>query len=212
MKYKYVIWDWNGTLLDDVNAALASVNDILASRNMPSMDIIRYREIIGIPIKKFYEKAFDLKKENYDELLRLYNEGYLRHLPEYGLTEGVTEALEFFKNEDAIQLILSSSNNKQLKTNVSKYGITEYFDAILGDDGFLCPSKTERAKEYLKSHNEGKVLVLGDLEHDADMAKEIGADCILLSTGHDNRERLLSTGAFVADSIKEITDYIQNIS
>ncbi len=46
MKYKYVIWDWNGTLLDDVGAALASVNDMLALRGKEPIDLVRYRECI----------------------------------------------------------------------------------------------------------------------------------------------------------------------
>ncbi len=43
MDYKYIIWDWNGTLLCDVSASLRSVNDMLRRRNMPEMDIERYR-------------------------------------------------------------------------------------------------------------------------------------------------------------------------
>ena len=208
MKYKYIIWDWNGTLLNDVGAALDSVNDMLKARNMPPMDIVRYKEIIGVPIRKFYEKCFDLEKEDYNEILKQWNKGYLRHLPEHNLTEGVTEMLEYFKKEGCTQLIVSSSNKEQLIANVSKYNIADYFDAILGADGYLAESKVQQAINYLQSKEKGNALVIGDLEHDAQMAEEIGADCILLSTGHEKLERLKNSGYPVIDKITEIKNYI----
>ena len=212
IKYKYIMWDWNGTLLNDVGASLSSVNDMLAKRNMPPMDIERYKDIIGVPIRGFYEKAFDLSKENYDEILRDYNEGYLRHLPEHGLTDGVPEMLEFFKNEGCTQLIISSSNNEQLTTNVKKFGVYDYFDAVLGAEGYKAESKIERAVNYLKNHEEGRVLVIGDLVHDWEMADEIGADCVLVTSGHEKLERMLQSGAIITDNLTEIKEYCQGNS
>lgn len=204
MEYKYIIWDWNGTLLDDAEAAMASVNDMLSERNMPPLDMKRYRECIGVPIIKFYEKVFDLENEDYEEILKSYNEGYLRHLETTTLSEGAKDALEYFKENGCTQLIVSSSNNDQLTANIKKYGIYDYFDTILGASDYLATSKIERAIKYLEKHCDGKALVIGDLIHDAEMAKEIGADCILLSTGHEMRERLDKSGERIIDSLKEI--------
>ena len=208
IKYKYIIWDWNGTLLNDVNASLDAVNDMLEERRMPPIDMARYKEIIGVPIRKFYERCFDLEKEDYNEILRQFNEGYLRHLTEYGLTEGVNDMLEYFKERKCRQIIVSSSNNSILKTNVAKYGIEDYFDAVLGSEGYLAESKVERAVDYIKRNGEGKSLVIGDLEHDAEMADAIGADCILITTGHDKKERLIESGATVIDRIIDIKRYV----
>ncbi len=204
MDYKYIIWDWNGTLLDDADAAMSSVNDMLKERNMPPIDMKRYRECIGVPIIRFYEKVFDLENEDYGEILKSYNEGYLRHLENTTLSQGAEEALEYFKSNGCTQIIVSSSNYEQLTANIHKYGIYEYFDAILGASDYLATSKIERAIKYLEKHCDGKALVIGDLVHDAEMAKEIGADCILLSTGHEMRERLEKTGLRIIDSLKEI--------
>ena len=201
MKYGTIIWDWNGTLLNDVGAAMASVNDMLVSRGMKTIDIVRYKECISVPIIGFYEKVFDLEKEDYNEILRQYNEGYLRHLGECGLSDGVREALEYFRNENCIQIIVSSSNNAQLTENVEKYGIAEYFDAVLGAENYLAESKIGRAEKFLKEHGKGRVLVIGDLEHDAEMAEALGADCVLLTTGHEKPERLADSGAEVIDTL-----------
>lgn len=206
MNYDCVIWDWNGTLLDDVSASLRSVNDMLIRRGMEKIDIDRYRECIGIPIKVFYEQVFDLEKEDYKKLLEEYNEGYLEHLRHCGLSRGSRQALDYFKKIGAAQVIISSSNSLQLTENVKKYGITGYFEAILGSENYLAESKIDRAKRFIDSHNIRCPLVIGDLEHDCMLAREINADCFLLKTGHEKPERLVKSGAVLIDSLAEMTE------
>lgn len=206
IKYTHIIWDWNGTLLDDISASLASVNDMLERRKMSPIDIVRYRECISVPIRGFYEKVFDLDKEDYSAILREYNEGYLYHLKNCGLSEGAEELLGLFEKAGAKQIIVSSSNNEQLTANVKRYGIWKKFDAVLGAADYMATSKIERAVAYLEKENakKGEVLVIGDLIHDEEMANKIGSDCILLSSGHEQRERLYSSGAKIIDSLSEL--------
>lgn len=184
---------------------------MLAIRNMPPIDIDRYRECIGTPIRGFYEKVFDLENEDYSEILRQYNEGYLYHLRNCGLTEGTAQALDFFEKNGAKQIIVSSSNNAQLCENVKKYGVWERFDAVLGAADFMAASKIERAVDYLEKEGaeRGEVLVIGDLEHDAEMAKEIGADCVLLSSGHEKRERVYAAGVPVINDFYELIELVK---
>ena len=204
-KYTHVIWDWNGTLLNDISASLASVNDMLALRGMPSMDVDYYRECICVPIIGFYEKAFDMENEDYEVIIKQYNEGYLKHLDECNLTDGVVEVIDYFEKNGVKQAVISSSNNDLLIKNVTKYGIFDRFDAVLGADDFYAGSKIERAENYLKNSGENcRVLVIGDLEHDADMAQKLGADCVLLTSGHENRERLYAAKATVISDIREL--------
>ena len=171
-------------MLDDISASLASVNDMLERRKIPPIDIVRYRECISVPIKGFYEKVFDLEKEDYPAVLREYNEGYLYHLKDCGLSEGAEELLGLFEKAGAKQIIVSSSNNEQLAANVKKYGIWEFFDAVLGAADYMATSKIERAVAYLDN--------------------KIGADCILLSSGHEHRERLYSSETKIIDSLTEL--------
>ncbi len=208
MDYKYIIWDWNGTLLNDVSASLASVNDMLLKRSMPVLDIDAYRDCIGVPIEKFYRRVFDLDKENYSDILAEYNEGYLAHLKDCSLTSGSEELLMRFKESGCRQVIVSSSNNDQLVSNVKKYGVYSYFDKILGSADYYAQSKIERAVSYLENSEPGKALVIGDLEHDGEMASKLGADCFLITSGHEKRERLLNSGAKIFDTMSEIEAYL----
>ena len=206
MIYDYIIWDWNGTLLNDVGSSLASVNDMLALRNKEPIDINTYRDAIGVPIIKFYEKFFDLENEDYNTIIKQYNDGYMKHLSSFNLSDGAETVLEHFKSNGCTQIIVSSSNNKQLTENVKKYGIYQYFESILGAEDFMANSKIERAETFLKNHGKGSSLVIGDLEHDAELAAAIGADCALLTTGHDSISRLKKSGARIIDSLLELID------
>lgn len=211
LKYTHIIWDWNGTLLDDIGASLASVNDMLAKRGEPPMDKNRYKECMGTPIIRFYEQVFDLSKEDYASILAEYNAGYMYHLADCSLTNGAVEAIEKFADAGIHQAIVSSSNNAQLCQNAQKYGVYDKFEAVLGAADFKADSKIERARLYLaQSAEKGDVLVVGDLEHDAEMAAEIGADCVLLTSGHEHPERLKRSGAVIFDKIEELILFVEN--
>ncbi len=211
MKYTHIIWDWNGTLLNDIGASLASVNDMLSMRGMPHINNVYYKECIGVPIIKFYEKVFDLGKEDYSLIIKQYNEGYLRHLADCSLTDGAAEALEYFKKCGARQVIVSSSNNAQLCRNAEKYGVIGYFDALRGSQDFYAGSKIERAADYLQKSGakRGEVLVVGDLEHDAEMAAELGADCVLLTSGHEHPERLKNAKVPLIGNLFELISFVE---
>ncbi|MBQ2847405.1 MAG: HAD family hydrolase [Clostridia bacterium] len=202
-KYTHIIWDWNGTLLNDISASLSSVNDMLDLRGMPHINIDYYKECIGVPIRKFYDKVFDMDKEDYSVIIKQYNEGYLKHLEACGLTAGAREAIDYFNSCGMHQAVVSSSNNNQLCMNIKKYGLDGCFDAVLGSADFYAGSKIDRARNYLEeTGGKGeKTLVIGDLEHDAEMAAELGADCVLLTSGHEHISRLRNTKAALIDDL-----------
>lgn len=210
MRYTHIIWDWNGTLLNDVSASLASINDMLKIREMPPIDIDIYRESIGVPIRKFYERVFDMEKEDYSIIINQYNNGYLKHLEACKLTDGAIEAIEYIRKNGSRQAVVSSSNNEQLCENIKKYGLDGCFEAVLGSADFYAGSKIDRAKAYLKKSGakSENVLVVGDLEHDAEMAEELGADCVLITSGHEHISRLEQTEAKLVDNLFELLDYI----
>ena len=206
LKYTHVIWDWNGTLLDDVGAALKSVNAMLERRGKQPINLAQYHDYLDIPIKKFYENIFDLEKDDYSEILKEYNDGYESQMYEISLAHGERETLNRIREAGVRQLIVSSCEQNQLNYYLKHFDLEHYFDAVLGSEDFFAGSKVQRAKNYLKSENidPAMVLVVGDLVHDYEMARNIGADCVLVSIGHHSEKRLRESGAKVADSISQI--------
>ena len=67
-QYKHIIWDWNGTLLNDGWLFVDIMNSILRQRKMDTITLEKYRNIFGFPIKDYYIKlGFDLEKESFEE-------------------------------------------------------------------------------------------------------------------------------------------------
>lgn len=207
-KYLLVIWDWNGTLLDDVGAAFKSVNTMLERRGKEPIDMPQYHHYIDVPIRGFYENIFDLTRENYSDILKEYNDEYKAQMSEIMLAQGAIEVLSHLRDVGVRQAIVSSSEQKQLRHSVKHFELDEYFDAVLGAQDFFADSKLERAKQYIvhNSFEPSRVLVVGDLLQDCEMAQSVGADCVLLSRGHNSKQKLRDSGAAVIDEISLVLD------
>ena len=69
MKPSLVLWDWNGTLLDDVALCVDALNRLLRIYHYPQQySLAQYREIFGFPIEDYYIRAgFDFSKNSYKE-------------------------------------------------------------------------------------------------------------------------------------------------
>jgi len=62
-----IIWDWNGTLLNDVDICVESINILLSERGHKPLSKSLYREIFTFPVKAYYELAgFDFTNESFD--------------------------------------------------------------------------------------------------------------------------------------------------
>ena len=78
--YKTIIWDWNGTLLNDLDLSVDSVNILLKERNLPTLTVEKYKDIFGFPVIDYYVKAgFDFEKEPFEipakQYVKLYAAG-----------------------------------------------------------------------------------------------------------------------------------------
>ncbi len=117
---------------------------------------------------------------------------------------GILEAVEHFKVLGLPQTIISMSEVEIMKRQIASFGITGYFDEILGLDNNLAHSKLELAREWKERVKPRKVLMLGDTTHDIETAKVLGADCILIAGGHQSKECLLQCGVPVIDSAAQL--------
>lgn len=73
-----IIWDWNGTLLDDLDMCVSIINDLLKNRKMPLLDHYSYKEAFAFPVEKYYRTiGFDFEKEDFSvpagEFIDLYD-------------------------------------------------------------------------------------------------------------------------------------------
>ena len=192
MRYTDVIWDFNGTILDDVAAGIASVNKMLSDRSLPTIkDKEHYRKIFRFPIIEYYRSlGFDFDAEPYSVLAPIWVAEYLKNSKSSPIRAGFIEAFEFFKQNGARQYVLSATELNMLKAQLAELGIAKLFDGVYGLDNIHAHSKTELAVEWRREHPDAKILFIGDTEHDHDTAVAMGADCALVCGGHQERAKL----------------------
>ena len=206
MKYTHILWDFNGTLINDVAAGIRSVNIMLEKRNMPTVDDMDYYySVFRFPIKDYYASlGFDYSKEPYEELAVEWVNNYKEVVKTAQLQKGVREALEYFSGLGLKQNVFSMSELNMLCGQLGSLGILDFFDEIWGLDNIHAASKLDLAKSWREAHPDAHPLLIGDTTHDFEASVPLEADCILVAGGHQSEKALRDSGAKVVKSAYEL--------
>lgn len=209
--YSYVFWDWNGTLFDDAHATCEAVNAMLVKRGINPISLERYREIVEVPIINFYKKVMDVSKETMEGLSEEFHFHWAEHLAYDPLAENAVEVLSELSNLGIKQYIFSSSRNELIEPFLEKFGISKHFEKVLGAPDCYVGSKIERTRDFIEKNNidKSRIIFIGDMVHDFEVASAIGGDCILIDHGHQSKESLEATGNTVVSSLGELLSYIK---
>ena len=208
-KYQHVIWDWNGTLIDDMPLSLSVVNDMLACRNMKTINEQQYVTLFEHPVTEFYEAiGFNLDVIPFEQLTKEFGSGYATGCGSCGLQRGAVDALNTLKGRGLSQSILSASHRDPLEQNVKRYGVRNYFMELVGLDNYYAHSKIEQGISFLKRlpYDPQEVVLIGDTTHDFAVAQKLGCACLLVSHGHQSASRLATTGAAVFESLDSLLE------
>ena len=211
MKYTNIVWDFNGTLLNDIAAGIDAVNDMLFRRGLATIDSVeQYREMFCFPIIDYYAKVgFDFEKEDYytvlaPEWVALYMENY-KHST---LSPHAVQTLQALRDAGYAQTLLSATELEMLKGQLRELELDGYFCEVLGLDNIHAGSKVDRAIAWRAAHPDAKALFIGDTVHDWEVACAAGADCVLYSSGHQSRAQLEKCGCPIVDSLAELIDLL----
>lgn len=205
--YKTIIWDWNGTLLNDLELSLESVNILLEERGLPILSIERYKDIFGFPVIDYYVKAgFDFSKEPFEIPAKQYVKLYAAKAPDLKLFPDVIDVITFLKENNYRQIVLSAMKDDNLKLMIGNANITHYFDSVFGIKDNYAREKVSLGKEVVEklNLNPSECLMIGDTLHDAEVAEQCGFDCILYSGGHVSKQRLETKGRRIIERLSDI--------
>lgn len=210
-RYRHLIWDWNGTLLDDVQLCVEVVNEVLHRYNKPAITHESYLQVFDFPVKDFYLSiGFDFNVESFDEVADEYLSRYNGRLFECDLRPGAFEVLRICGDRVISQSILSAYNQKMLTAAIDYFKVGQFFAIQLGLGDFYSASKVENGKKLVAQLGAGphEILFVGDTVHDFEVAQALGTDCVLIADGHQDRARISSCGCPVIDSIEEVTNLL----
>lgn len=189
---KHIIWDWNGTLLDDLNTAVVAISKILARKNLPALTVERYRDIFGFPIKSYYEKlGLETGDDRMTTLSTEFHRNYDEEFNSCRLHSGVLSFLNEAKSMQLSQSILSAAQQEWLLKQLHHFGIRDYFDHVFGLTDFLAHSKLERGHQLIKQSgiDPALTIMIGDTDHDVEVARELGIDVVIYADGHQSSHR-----------------------
>jgi len=208
-KYSHILWDWNGTLIDDAWLGVAVMNEMLEKKKLPTITVEHYRAVFGFPVRDYYKQlGFSIEEDPvWEEVANDFIGGYHRRMHEVKLFPDVTATLTMLKERGLTQIILSAMEQNTLSRHVAALGIAQYFSIIQGIDDHYANGKehTAQAMGERLGVDPKRILFVGDSLHDIEAARRIGCDCCLCSRGHQSKERLLAAGVPVVDSFGELT-------
>lgn len=207
-RYDYVLWDWNGTLLDDLELNLFVENELLRRRGLyERADRDYYLAHFGFPIIDFYEAlGFDFSKENYADVADEYAALYASKLHESALFGDALPVLAALAEDGVRQAVISATEHDLLQRQVAAFGLAGRFDDVLGSENNLGRSKVAVAHDWLQNRQADprRTLFVGDTTHDFETARAIGCDCVLVCRGHNSRARLEATDCPVFDDLRGV--------
>ena len=211
MKFDYIIWDWNGTIVDDAWVFVDVMNFFLKKKGLPQTSLDDYKQNFCFPIQDYWRGlGFRFNDKDFDLLNKLFIEEYQKRIFLPKLQPGIVSLIQNISKLKKRQFILSASENSLLHKSVSFYKINYLFSDILGVDNLNAVGKIPLARALCKKNkiNLKKTLIIGDTEYDLDVAQSLGCMALLVSYGHTEYKRLLNLNVSLAQSVKEIEKFL----
>jgi len=194
MKYQNIIWDWNGTILNDVQLCVNIVNSIMDGHPAQTMSLEEYQDVFGFPVIDYYKRVgFEFEIESFNELATKFMHQYMNEIRRESLHIDAKEALQFFQKQKTTQYILSAAHKDDLQVLTQYFGVHSFFEEIEGLDNHKAASKVDVGKMLVSNYSFTKenTLMIGDTFHDYEVATAIGVDYILIAKGHQSRIQLV---------------------
>ena len=208
-----VIWDWNGTLLDDLDVSFFAINQVLSANGYPPIrDLDAYREVFCFPVSEYYRRVgFDFSRTPFEMLAKQFMDCYHPAAAHCALAPDALDTLRAVRELGVRQVLLSASLQSHLEMQVGRYPIRAFFDRLLGIGDIYAASKAQLAADFVAASSapaEG-FLFVGDTLHDLEVARGCGARCLLYCGGHQSRTVLASGGVPVVDRLSRLGELLR---
>ena len=209
---RHVVWDWNGTLLDDLPLVVEAVNVLMAERDLDPITARDYTEAYTRPVRVFYERLFGrgIDDEEWQRLDDVFHHAYDAALADHArLADGAREALAAVDRSGCTQSLLSMYRHDPLVALLDRFGLHDHFEHVQGltgpGGGRKLPHLEVHLDEMVHLHGDdpSSVLVVGDALDDADAANHLGCPAVLIASGSHPRAELEAAGVPVVDTLAE---------
>jgi phosphoglycolate phosphatase-like HAD superfamily hydrolase len=210
----HVVWDWNGTLFDDVEAVVDATSEIFAPYGLGPFGLEEFRAFYTRPIWVAYERLLNrtLEDGEWERLDGAWHDSYHRLMARCGLAADARSTIEVLTAAGHTQSLLSMWRHEQLVPTIARLGLADAFRRV---DGLRLPEQAGGHKaELLVRHLAGlgidavDVMLIGDSADDAMAARAVGARAVLYAGGVTARAALERLGVPV---VTRLTDAVAHI-
>jgi phosphoglycolate phosphatase-like HAD superfamily hydrolase len=212
----HLVWDWNGTLLHDIDAVIEATNASFAEIGLPRITLERYRELYCVPVPKFYERLMGRlpTDDEWEVMDEIFHRHYWTLAGTCGLAEGAAEILARWRYEGLTQSLCSLAPHDQLLPIIRTHGIEDHFIRVDGRTDGSHTGKSEQMARHLaaiEGVDPASVVVIGDAVDDAVAAAHVGARAVLYTGGSHSRTSLAVAGVPVVDSLAQAVEVAESL-
>ncbi|WP_328420757.1 HAD hydrolase-like protein [Micromonospora sp. NBC_00389] len=212
--HPHLVWDWNGTLLNDLSLVVAATNAVFASVGGPAVTSEEHRVRFRRPIAEYYAEVLGqaVDDDEFGRLDRIFHDAYRSGLTTCELAADARTAMASWTGS---QSLLSMWFHEELVPTVHTYGLTSHFTRV---DGLRATVGGGRKAESLQQHlaelgvDGTSVVLIGDSIDDADAALAVGGRAVLYTGGFTDRARLQASGHPVADTLTDAVTLAREVS
>lgn len=181
-----VCWDWNGTLLDDAEIARAVMNQVLQERHLPLLpDQTAYRRAFGFPIRSFYARL-GVTDGAFIAAADQYLTSFAGAVAQAPLQLDAKSTLGTIGTLGIKQVLISATLERILEQQMAPHALDGFFAQILGITDAYAASKADVVESWLRTsgHDPHRVLMVGDTNHDEEIADALGVNFLRFDNGH----------------------------
>jgi phosphoglycolate phosphatase-like HAD superfamily hydrolase len=206
----HIVWDWNGTLLDDLHVVIEAANVSLGRLGIGPIDEEDYRDHFTRPVRAFYDSLFGrpILDEEWEILNDTFHREYYARVGGASLTGDAHRALKVVEGRGWAQSLLSMSPQEWLDHVVDRFRLDSRFVGIRGLTGPTGGLKAEHLEEHLGDLGvePERAVVIGDTPDDATAATQVGARVVLYHGGSHHLPTLEEVGAPIAHTLVEAVE------
>ena len=211
MKIKEIVWDWNGTLVDDAFLCVEILNDILVNFDQSPISIEYYRNNFSFPVSDFYQRiSLPYDGNEFEEISLSFISSYRKQWKRCKLQPSARQVLKMVHGRGLDQTILSAAKQSDVEIYTDHFELTSFFSKVIGTDNIKAEGKIDLGKNFLLDSNlqPEEILLIGDTFHDLEVANEIGCSALLYSRGHNSKIQLSRCKCEKIDHLKEVVQYL----
>ena len=206
----HVVWDWNGTLVEDLPVVVESVNAALDAIGEPPITEDGYRAHFTRPVGRFYERLLkrSVSSEEWATLDRVFHNQYRATLDRVPLATDAMAAINSVVDRGWSQSILSMWWEDELLDVVARHGLVDRMTLVQGNLDDPGGAKASHLLRHVTTLDidVGSVVMIGDSLDDAAAAGAVGTACVLYDGGSHHLDDLEDVGVPVAGSLVDAVE------